>query len=128
MVERFVEAAPGFVINVLGRCADMAQFCGAHAAFKAFGFSARALTVDEQPQPFSMAERGCTVLYLHLSKGFRHAVEPECFELIQRWMIKHILSSSMEVIRTTDIGVSDRGAVRGGLAARAIQTILENGM
>jgi hypothetical protein len=43
-------------------------------------------------------------------------------------MIKHILSSSMEVIRTTDIGVSDRGADRGGLAALAIQTILENGM
>jgi hypothetical protein len=34
----------------------------------------------------------------------------------------------MEVIRTTDIGVSDRGAVRGGFSARAIQTILENGM
>jgi len=75
-----------------------------------------------------MGQIGCSVLRLHLGKGLRHAVEPECFELIQRWMIKHILSSSMEVIRTTDIRVSDRGAVRGGFAARAIQTILENGM
>jgi len=34
----------------------------------------------------------------------------------------------MEVIRTTDIGVSDRRAVRGGFAALTVQTILENGM
>lgn len=34
----------------------------------------------------------------------------------------------MEVSRATDIGMCDRGAVRGGLAALTIQTILENGM
>ncbi len=75
-----------------------------------------------------MGQVGGAVLCLHLGKGFCHAVEPECSELIQCWMIKHILSSSMEVSRATDIGVCDRGAVRGGLAALTTQTILQNGM
>jgi len=136
-----VESPPRFVIHVLGRCADVAQFCGAHAALKAFGLTAGCLAINEQPQPFSMVEPGGAVLGLHLGKGFRHAVELECFELIQRWMIEHILSSSMEVIRATDIRVCDRRPVyyqavhalactrgRGTGARLAIQTILENGM
>ena len=43
-------------------------------------------------------------------------------------MIKHVLSSSMEVIRATDIGVGDRRLVRDAGARFAIETILENGM
>ena len=106
----------------------MAQTRAAHPAFKAFGLSACGFTVDQQAQPFGMGEVRSTVLALHLGKGFRHAVEPERFELIQCWVVEHILSSSMEVSRATDIGVCDRRAVRGGLAALTIQTILENGM
>ena len=75
-----------------------------------------------------MGQIGSAVLRLHLSKGFCHAVEPECFELIQCWMIKHIYSSSMEVIRATDVGVCDRRLFRDAGASFAIQTILENGM
>ena len=75
-----------------------------------------------------MGQIGSAVLRLHLGKGFRHAVQPECFELIQRWMIEHILSSSMEVIRATDVGMCDRRLVHGTGARFAIQTILENGM
>ena len=71
-----------------------------------------------------MSQIGSAVLGLHLGKGVCHAVEPKCFELIQRWVIKHMLSSSIEVIRAawqrrashkdrhtfgvTDVGVSDR--------------------
>ena len=75
-----------------------------------------------------MGQIGSAVLRLHLGKGLRHAVEPECFELIQRWMIKHILSSSMVVSCATDVGVCDRRLFRGAGARLAIQTILENGM
>ena len=107
----FVQPPPGFVIHVLGNGTTMAQLCGAHAAFKPLGLPATAFSVDQQPQPFSVGQIGGAVLRLHLGEGFCHAVESECFELIQRWMIKHVLSSSMEVIRATDIGVGDRRLV-----------------
>lgn len=106
----------------------MAQTRGAHAAFKAFGLTTGRFSIDQQAQPFGMGQVGSAILCLHLSKGFRHAVEPECFELIQCGVIKHILSSSMKVPCATDVGMCDRRLVRGAASRCAIQTILENGM
>ncbi len=69
-----------------------------------------------------------TILCLYLCEGFRHAVQPECFELIECWMIEHILSSSMKVTCATDVVMCDRRFVRGAASRCAIQTIPENGM
>lgn len=126
--ERFVQTSTGFVVNVLGGGTDKAQARDAHLALKAFCLATCCFAVDQQAQVLGMGQVGGAALRLHLGKGFRHAVEPERFKLIECWMTKHILSSPMEVSRATDIAVCDRGAVRGGLAAQTIQTILQNGM
>jgi hypothetical protein len=47
--QRLVQPAPGFVIYVLWRGADVTQTCGSHAAFKAFCLTAGCLSVYEQP-------------------------------------------------------------------------------
>ena len=106
----------------------MAQLCATHPAFKAPGLAAGRLSINEQAKPFGMAERGGTILRFQLSKGLGHTVELQGFELIQCWVSKHILSSSMKVPGATDVGLSDRRTVRGGRAALAVKTIFQNGI
>ena len=47
----------------------MPELCRAHPAFKALGLAAGGFPVDEQAKPFSMAERGGTILGFQLSEG-----------------------------------------------------------
>lgn len=106
----------------------MTQPGGAHPALEALGVAAGAFPVDEKSQPFGMGQIGGAVADLRFGKGLGHAVELQGLELIQGWMIEHDVSLSMEVIGATDIGMCDRGLVRGAGARGAIQTILQNGM
>jgi len=57
-----VEAAPGFVIDVLWHGPTMAQLCCTHAAVKPLGLSTGGLAINEKPQPFGVAEPGGAVL------------------------------------------------------------------
>jgi hypothetical protein len=64
MVERLVEAAAGAVIDIFRASPHMAQPGGAHAGFKALGFSACDLAVDQQAKPFGVAEIASSILSL----------------------------------------------------------------
>lgn len=90
--QRFVEAAPGAVVDIFRTGPDITQARGAHSALEPFGPAACGLTVDEQPQPFGVGKIGGSVLCLKLGKGVGHAIKPEGSELIQRWMCQHLLS------------------------------------
>ena len=89
MVERLVEATPRAVIDIFWTGAHMAQPGGAHPCLKPLCFSACNLAVDEQAKPFSVAEIGSCVLRLQFGKGLGHTVQPEGFEMIKGWVIKH---------------------------------------
>jgi hypothetical protein len=69
MVERLVEAAPCAVIDVFRAGAHVAQPGRAHAGFKALGFPACDLAVDQQAKPFGVAEIGSSVLRLQFDEG-----------------------------------------------------------
>ena len=75
-----------------------------------------------------MGQIGGAVLALQFLEGVGHAVELHLAQLGMCWMIQHSCLLSVEIIRAPDIWVCDRGAVRGGVAALAIQSILENGI
>lgn len=86
----FVQPSARPIIHIFRGRPYMAQFGGTHAALKALGVTAGCLAVDQQPQPFSVAEADRSVLRFQFGEGFHHSVKLQCFELIQGWMIEHV--------------------------------------
>ena len=70
----FVQPSARPVVHIFRSCSYMAQFGGAHAALKAPGGTAGCLAVDQQAQPFSVAEADRSVLCFQFAEGFRHSV------------------------------------------------------
>ena len=73
--QRLVEAAPGAVVDIFGAGANMAQAGRAHAALKPFGLATGGLPINEQTQPFGVAEIGGAVLWFQFSESLGHAVK-----------------------------------------------------
>ena len=87
--QRLVETAPRAVIDVFRAGTHMAQPGRAHAGFKALGFSAGDLTVNQQAKPFSVAEISGCILCLQFGEDFGHTVKPQSFQVIEGWVGKH---------------------------------------
>ncbi len=60
----FIETPGGAVIHILWHGTDMAQLGGAHTSLEPLVPPAGNLTVNEQAEPFGMAQRRCRVLCL----------------------------------------------------------------
>ena len=50
------------------------------------------LAVDQQAEPFGVAETCSSVLNLQLGKGFGHPVKPQGLQVIEGWVVKHCVS------------------------------------
>jgi len=74
----------------------MAQPGRAHAGLKAPGFSAGDLAVDQQANPFGVAEIGSSVLNLEVCEGFGHAIKSHGFQMIEGWVGKHDVSFQLK--------------------------------
>ncbi len=92
--EGFVEATAGAVIDIFWTGAHMAQPGGPHAGLEALGFPTGGFSINEQAQPFGMAQFGGAVLPLQFGKGFGHAVEAQGFQVVEGRMVEHDLSFS----------------------------------
>jgi hypothetical protein len=60
--------------------------------FKALGFSACDLAVDQQAKPFGVAKLSSAVLRLQFAERFGHTIEPQGLQVIEGWMGKHDVS------------------------------------
>ena len=72
-----IELSRCAIIDVLDGGIDLAQFRGPHPGLIALGASVRGLAIDQQAEPFGMAERRGIGLLLEFGACVSHAVAPE---------------------------------------------------
>src|SRR5580658_9745481 len=123
--QRLVEPARSAIVDVLDRGLAVAQSGGTHSGLETPSVAARRLTVEQQSQPFGVAQLLRPILGFELGEGARHAVELERTQLFEGWVYQHCLSS-VKVARATDVGVSDRRSVRGGRGLLSIEVVLQD--
>jgi hypothetical protein len=105
--EGAVEAARRPVIDVLDRClvtqAGEAQ-PGLEPAVLAFGH----LAIEQQTEPFGMAELTGMGIGIELSEGARHAGQPEPVQLVKGGMRQQKEISSLVVTGAANVGMVER--------------------
>lgn len=92
MFERPVQLARGAEVDILDGAADVAQLRRAHAGLESPAVAAGDLAVDQQAEPFSVAQLDGGVLGLQFGERLGHAVEPKCAEVVQGRVGEHRLS------------------------------------
>ena len=85
-----VELARRAEVYVLDARTDMAQLGGPHPALELPGASVCGFAVDQQTEPFGMAEVAGIVAALEFRESVRHAVEPERTQLVVGGMVEHV--------------------------------------
>ena len=71
---------------------DVAQLCRPHAGLEPPRIAAGDLAVDQQPEPFVVAQIGSGVLRLQVVESLGHTVEFQLAQLFQGWVGQHCLS------------------------------------
>jgi len=79
-------------VDILDGRPDVAQLCRAHAGLEPSRIAAGDLAVDQQAEPFGVAQIGSGVLRLQVDEGLGHAVELHLSELVQGGVRQHRLS------------------------------------
>ncbi len=89
----FVELARRPIVDVLDRRLAVPQMRGPQSRLEPLGAAIGGLAVDQQRQPFGVAEIARIVLRFEFDEGARHAVELHRPELVECWMLEHCLCS-----------------------------------
>ena len=106
---RAVETARRPVVDILDR-GQMAQLGGLGAALEALLLAQRALALEQNAQPFRMAEGGTLRVVRHVPEALGHAVQAELAQQVERWMI--------EQSRSPNGSSGSRGCCRAATACR----------
>jgi len=84
-----VELSRRAIVDVLDGSTDMTQFRGPHPGLIALGAAVRRLAIDQQAEPFGMAERRGIGLLREFGECVRHAVELEVTQPLVCGVVEH---------------------------------------
>jgi hypothetical protein len=129
LLEKGMVKTAGIAIIDILDAGLLAQFGDAQPRREAFVLPPGRFTIEQEAEPFVMAEAVGFTAGHYLSEGLGHSMQAEGMELVEGWMLEQVVSPNYIIVaRPTDVGMQDRRSVRGALAlGTPIEVVVEDG-